>query len=136
MLPALRSPRDAPSLGVPGSPSDIVYRKVTTPLPQKSIMIMLSATPSSMDPMRQLENTLEKHTAMFDKVLQAIQDSKTVIEMLLGAIQIETVLFHTDQAKLAERVDGTESKFSANGPTVETLQKQVKFLQKELTVRA
>ncbi|KAJ1137196.1 hypothetical protein NDU88_003609 [Pleurodeles waltl] len=48
--------------------------------------------------MLHLETTLEKHTAVFYKVLQAIQDSKTAMETLLGTIHIrQTVGYGADQ---------------------------------------
>ena len=68
----------------------MVRPKTSKPPHQKSIMAMLEAPPRPLASIRQLECTPERHTGMFDKILQAIQDSKDAMEAQLGAIQIET----------------------------------------------
>ncbi|KAJ1136660.1 hypothetical protein NDU88_003075 [Pleurodeles waltl] len=91
------------------------------PPPQKTIMAMLIASPVPVGPIRQLENTLEMHTGMFDRVLQAIQDSKTVMEAQHRAIHIDTGLLRADHAKLTERVDDAESSLTSKQPSQATL---------------
>ncbi|KAJ1199365.1 hypothetical protein NDU88_003202 [Pleurodeles waltl] len=83
-------------------------------------MAVLCATLPAATPLRQLENTLEKHITMFDKALHAIPDPKTAKEMQLGAIQIERGLLWADYAKLTYHVDSAESKLASIEPTVET----------------
>ncbi|KAJ1178226.1 hypothetical protein NDU88_003473 [Pleurodeles waltl] len=72
-------------------------------------MALLVPTLAPIDPIRQLEGTHEKHTGMFDKVLQAIQDSKAAMESQLGTIQMETRLLRADHAKLAVKVANMEA---------------------------
>ncbi|KAJ1176312.1 hypothetical protein NDU88_001594 [Pleurodeles waltl] len=76
--------------------------KTSKPPPQKLIMPMLSATTTPVNLIYQLESTLEKNLGMFDKLLQAIEDSKTAMEAQLMVIQIKTGLLRADHAKLAE----------------------------------
>ena len=82
--------------------------------------------------MKQLETTLHKHTDMFKKILQAIQDSKIALETKIGEVQIETTLLRADHTKLTERVSESEATLASLGPTVVTVQKQLGEVQIEL----
>ncbi|KAJ1171476.1 hypothetical protein NDU88_003337 [Pleurodeles waltl] len=93
---------------------------------------MLATSPALVDLIRQLESTPEKHTGMFNKVLQAIQGSKTAIETLLETIQMVMELLRADHTKLAERVDKVESSLTSVQPSLVAIQEQLKLLQTEV----
>ncbi|KAJ1101403.1 hypothetical protein NDU88_006471 [Pleurodeles waltl] len=95
---------------------------------------MLGATSSHTDPIKHLENTLAKHTSMFDTILQAIQDSETAMEAHLGDIQVETGLMHADHAKLEEQVDEAESLLASLTPSMKNVLEQLRALQEEVPV--
>ncbi|KAJ1136041.1 hypothetical protein NDU88_002467 [Pleurodeles waltl] len=90
--------------------------------------------PPPADPIRQLESTLEKHTNMSHKILQAIQDSKMAMEAQLGAIQVENGLMQADHAKLVDWVDEAESSLASFTPSIMNVQNQLKALLTEVWV--
>ncbi|KAJ1141731.1 hypothetical protein NDU88_008059 [Pleurodeles waltl] len=76
---------------------------------------------------------------MFDKSLQAIQESKTAIETQLFAIWEEAGLLRADHAELVERLNETAHSLMALRASLFTMQEQIKALQGEaqtLLVRA
>ncbi|KAJ1157174.1 hypothetical protein NDU88_009889 [Pleurodeles waltl] len=93
---------------------------------------LLSATPAQVDPIHQLECTLEKHTGMFDKVLQAELDSKTAIEAQLRAIPIENGFLQEYHAKLTRRANEAESSLTSIRPSLVVMRAQLKTLQTEV----
>ncbi|KAJ1103537.1 hypothetical protein NDU88_000959 [Pleurodeles waltl] len=93
---------------------------------------MLEATPSQADPIKQLEGTLKKHTNMFDKTLEAIQDSKAAMEAQLGAVQVETGFMWAKHAKLVDLVDEAGSSRASLTPLIKKVQDQPTALQTEV----
>ncbi|KAJ1092080.1 hypothetical protein NDU88_005194 [Pleurodeles waltl] len=85
------------------------------------------ASPSQ--PIHQLGAMLKKHMGMFDKVPQAIQDSKVAMETQLGAIQVETGLLQADHTKLVAREAEVELTPTSLRSTMMTVQGQLKTLQ-------
>ncbi|KAJ1082321.1 hypothetical protein NDU88_002489 [Pleurodeles waltl] len=81
----------------------------------------------------QLDTTLKSHSAQFDKVLQAILDTKTSLETRIDTIATDVTLLRADDRKLADRVEETESSLAALCPTVQDLHSQLKQMQLDLT---
>ncbi|KAJ1118281.1 hypothetical protein NDU88_006476 [Pleurodeles waltl] len=54
--------------------------------------------------LRQMENTLRNHTSQFEKVLQAIVETRTTLESKIGAVVADVGLLRADQRVLADRV--------------------------------
>ena len=98
----------------------------------KTIMDMYAPAANPVDPTKQLEHTLQKHTEMFDKILLANKDSREALEAQIGAVQLETCLLRSDQTKLAERITETESCLSSLHPTVLDAQNQIRDLKAEV----
>ncbi|KAJ1174587.1 hypothetical protein NDU88_006407 [Pleurodeles waltl] len=95
--------------------------------------------PSTGGPNPSIGDNCRKNTGMFNKVLQAIQDSKMAMEAQLGTIQMETGLLRADHTKLVDRMDDAESTLTKMIPTLASMQDQLKTLQtavRELKARA
>ena len=93
---------------------------------------MFSPASPSGHTTKQLEKTLHKHTDMFDKILQAIQDSKVTLETKIGEVQAEINLLRADHTKLTDRVSESEAALVSMRPTVDTMRKQLTEVQAEL----
>ena len=106
--------------------------KAHRPTASKTIKDMFLPAPAPLEPMKQLESTLNGHTAMFEKILTAIRESKEVLEAKIGAVQEETGLLRADHTKLSERVSETESCLTSLRPTVVEVQQQMKEMRAEL----
>ncbi|KAJ1139770.1 hypothetical protein NDU88_006135 [Pleurodeles waltl] len=70
-----------------------------------------------LETLAQLDTTLKSHSAQFDKVLQAILDTKTSLETRINTIATDVTLLRADHRKLADRVEEMESSFAALCPT-------------------
>ncbi|KAJ1204422.1 hypothetical protein NDU88_008200 [Pleurodeles waltl] len=81
----------------------------------------------------QLDTTLKSHSAQFDKVLQAILDTKMSLETRIDTIATDVTLLRADNRKLADGVEETESSLAALCPTVQDLHSQLKQMQLDLT---
>ncbi|KAJ1135802.1 hypothetical protein NDU88_002232 [Pleurodeles waltl] len=88
-------------------------------------MLMASTVPAY--PICPLEATLEKHTEMFDKILQAIHDSKTAMKAQLGEIQVETRQLQADYSKFVNKMYDAESSLMSIRPTMATMQDHLKI---------
>ena len=106
--------------------------KAHRPAASKNIRDMFSSVAAPLEPMKQLETTLNGHTAMFEKILTAIRESKEVLEAKIGTLQEETGLLRADHTKLSERVTETESCLSSLRPTVVEVQQHVKEMRAEM----
>ena len=102
--------------------------KVHKPTTSKTIKEMFAPASPTGETTKQLEKTLQKHTEMYDKILQAIQDSKVALEAQIGDIQVETGLLRADHKRMTE----TEATLGSVRPTVINLQAQMKVVQAEL----
>ncbi|KAJ1206730.1 hypothetical protein NDU88_002131 [Pleurodeles waltl] len=65
---------------------------------------------STSQALRQMEATLQGHTSQFKKVLQAILDTKTTLEMKIDAVTLDVNLLRTDHRALVERVAEMEGR--------------------------
>ena len=106
--------------------------KAHRPTASKTIKDMFLPASAPLEPMKQLESTLNGHTAMFEKILTAIRESKEALEAKIGAVQEETGLLRADHTKLAERVSETESCLTSLRPTVTEVQQQMREMRAEL----
>ena len=83
-------------------------------------------SPDSPDMMQLLQATLEGHSKQFDKILQAIQDTKTTLETKIDTVALDLGILRADHRKLAERVTELESGSLTVQPTIHQLQKEVR----------
>ncbi|KAJ1079630.1 hypothetical protein NDU88_000131, partial [Pleurodeles waltl] len=58
--------------------------------------------------LQKLELTLQSHTSQFERILQAILDTKTTLEAKIGSVTEDLNILRTDQHALADRVSELE----------------------------
>ncbi|KAJ1184385.1 hypothetical protein NDU88_001192 [Pleurodeles waltl] len=71
--------------------------------------------------LRQMELTLRNHTSQFERVLQAIVDTKTTLESKISEVTMDVNLLRTDHCAQADRVADVEKdlvELSPTGPEV------------------
>ncbi|KAJ1189108.1 hypothetical protein NDU88_005859 [Pleurodeles waltl] len=100
---------------------------------------MEHATSSSSEPyantqvaLQKLELTLQSHTSQFEKILQAILDTKITLEAKIGSVTEDLNILRTDQHALADRVSELERDTVAIPRSVEDLQSQLVHLSTEV----
>ncbi|KAJ1101676.1 hypothetical protein NDU88_006741 [Pleurodeles waltl] len=86
-----------------------------------------------LETLAQLDATLKSHSAQFNKVLQAILNTKTSLETRIATIATDVTLLQADHRKLTDHVEETESSLAALRPTVQDLHFQLKQMQLDLT---
>ncbi|KAJ1157255.1 hypothetical protein NDU88_009970 [Pleurodeles waltl] len=79
----------------------------------------------TLETLVELDTTLKSHSAQFDRVLQAVLDTRTSLEARINAIGIEVNLRRVDHHNLPERVEGTENLFATFRHMVQDLQAQM-----------
>ncbi|KAJ1126050.1 hypothetical protein NDU88_004463 [Pleurodeles waltl] len=57
------------------------------------------------DALQQMNQTLQAHSAQFDKLLQAVLDTKTTLEAKIDSVVIEVNLLRADHRKLVDRAE-------------------------------
>ncbi|KAJ1190590.1 hypothetical protein NDU88_007328 [Pleurodeles waltl] len=76
-----------------------------------------------------LEATLQNHSTHFDKVLQAIMDSKIYLDARIDTVSLDVNLLRADHCKLTDKVDDAESTLVLETPTVQDLQVRLKHME-------
>ncbi|KAJ1201266.1 hypothetical protein NDU88_005079 [Pleurodeles waltl] len=68
--------------------------------------------------LQQMDAKIHNHTSQFEKVLQAILDTKTSLETKIDAVTQDVNLLRADHGKLSERVAETETDVAGMRPTM------------------
>ena len=82
--------------------------------------------------LRGLESTLDIHTHQFEKILNAIKETKCALEAKIDTVALDVGLLRADHKKLTDRVTEVESTNAAMRPTVQQLQKEVKEMSVDI----
>ncbi|KAJ1109217.1 hypothetical protein NDU88_006580 [Pleurodeles waltl] len=82
--------------------------------------------------LQQMNRTLQAHSAQFDKLLQAVLDTKTGLEGKIDSVVIEVNLLRADHRKLAERVSDNKRSIAVAQPGVKDLHDQVQRMETEV----
>ncbi|KAJ1168814.1 hypothetical protein NDU88_000727 [Pleurodeles waltl] len=82
--------------------------------------------------LQSLESTLMSHSSQFEKVLQAIMDTKTSLETRIDTVSQDLNILRVDHGKLSDKMKTTEAALSELAPTVADNQKQILRLNAEV----
>ncbi|KAJ1081929.1 hypothetical protein NDU88_002101 [Pleurodeles waltl] len=87
---------------------------------------------NSTHALQRLDAILHSHSSQFDKILQAILDTKTSLESRIDAVAQDVTIRRADHRKLSGKVGETESEMAALRPSVQDLRSQMKQLATEV----
>ncbi|KAJ1172857.1 hypothetical protein NDU88_004699 [Pleurodeles waltl] len=82
--------------------------------------------------LQSLESTLQSHSVQFKKVLQAIMDIKSSLELKIDTVSQDLNLLRVDHRNLTERVKTMDDTLSKTSPMVSDKQKQIQRLDAEV----
>ncbi|KAJ1215112.1 hypothetical protein NDU88_002722 [Pleurodeles waltl] len=75
-----------------------------------------------------MELTLRNHTTQFEKVLQAIVETRPTLDAQIGAVLVDVGLLRADQRALADKVSETQRDLGGLAPKGQALQEKVQRL--------
>ncbi|KAJ1105881.1 hypothetical protein NDU88_003285 [Pleurodeles waltl] len=87
---------------------------------------------TTLESLRHLETTLQTHSVKFDKVLQAILDTRTSLESRINAISIEVNLLHVDYRKLVGHVEEAEYILATMRPMVQDVHTRLQRIEEDM----
>ncbi|KAJ1177855.1 hypothetical protein NDU88_003107 [Pleurodeles waltl] len=100
-------------------------------------MALPDAPPAGLDltshALQQMDATLHIHTSQFEKVLQAILDTKNSFEAKIDAVTLDVNLLRADHRTLSGRVAETKTEVAEMRPTMKELQERMNHLSTEVT---
>ncbi|KAJ1110034.1 hypothetical protein NDU88_007389, partial [Pleurodeles waltl] len=109
----------------------MVKPKPTKPQQQAQTGLLLPLD-EAMSTLKQMQSRLTAHSSQFDKILQAIQDTKSSLEQGIDFVSQDVGVLRADQHKLTDRVQDAETTLYTVKPTVDELQTQMKQLNTEV----
>ncbi|KAJ1108293.1 hypothetical protein NDU88_005669 [Pleurodeles waltl] len=95
-------------------------------LADETLQFQNAAPAGGDDALRNLEATLDIHFHQFERILQAILDTKTVLETKINTVSLEVGLLRMNHWRLEEQVEDTELGLSTMRTTMQDLHTQNK----------